>query len=259
MRVKVFIIAIIALFLPFVSWGEPGYDNASIAEAVVQEINAFRSNPISFADQQSILSEVQAKWGGNFAIRENLRPVVLDDALSALAADRLNMLLQGKELPDLLKQVKQALGLGKAYALEVLSYIAFANYIPPQEAVIYMLKSMEKKALLMEDAQSVPLVFPTFNRVGVAFTIAKLSINDSPMNVYVLYMVFVDDAKEGSYMEGRNCPDMRVYREPDLRPVKVLTFPDGSFFISMPPGSYLFVIKDAAFSIEISSPLILIF
>lgn len=254
------IILVFSLLSPFVGWAGSGYDNASIAEYVVQEINTFRSGPVSFADRHGILAEVQTQWGAHFDLLQTLQPLELDSALSQIAYERLNAMIQGKELPDLLERVKQVLGLKRVYALDALSYIAFENYIPPEEAVSYMLISMEINALLMKGTQSVPLVFPSFNRVGVAFTIARLSIDGVPMNVYVLYLVFADDASSGSYIEGRNYPDiLKVYRSNALALVEPLIFPDGSFYAPMPPGNYTFVVGKTVFTAHIDFPLIFVF
>ena len=224
-----------------------------IGNYTLQLVNAFRANPVACAEEMGILEETKKAWGGKFSLlEEGLSPLVLDPRLQEAARLKVEDMVQNGYFsvvspsgvgPDAL--VAQT-GYTPLFSGVAIAYLAFENFVAPQQAVSYILTLLEKRSLLMADKGSTSLLFPPYTRAGFALATVRLTVNSEPMNVYIFCAVFSVDKKDTDslFIVGWNYPASLVFFNASGERIPPLIFPDGSYYVPLTKGKNFYCVGD---------------
>lgn len=185
MRRLALIVAII-LNMFSLSWALD-YTFFDVSEAFLKEVNAFRADPVGYAGELGM--ELEAPPYRLPALTIN---PVLNDVAMAHLEDMVQRQYFSHVDPDGLTpedRVDEA-GVKALMVGESIGYLAFENYISPEEAVRLFVYNFLSKLKSCESREGAPFVFP-YTQVGVALMGLRLSINGESFNVYVMCIDWV--------------------------------------------------------------------
>jgi len=219
-----------------------------LTSEILEEINTFRTHPLSYVDSLGIKTEqIQSIWGerGVAYLSSGLSLLSLDQSLTIAAKahleDMFNNIYISHLSQDGLQPEERATQSGYNALLigESIAFLCFENYISPAQAADILLRQFFKDALLQQTAEGAPLVFAPYENSGIALGSSTFKIEGKLYNVYGMCILFgVNKNTLQKLIVGR------IYVEKLYQPlsnIKVtlkkgddiyntITFLDGSYF-----------------------------
>jgi len=239
------------------------FSNVSIISApeIVDRINQFRANPISFIKNSNLeginLKNIFNTWADKEVqwLSGKLPYMTNDSCLENIAQQHLEDIVQNQAIFHLDDNV----------VLDTCDYIfaggslvgvAFQNFINFDDIENIGSDYLIKNAILFNDAESVPVIFP-YDRAGAAVLSLQLEMSGVKYNVYIIDIVYgVSKLKYNNDVYGKIIGDDvtgmhgTVFNCNNQVVASFYVNPDGSFNILLPnEGNYKFVLesKDGMF------------
>jgi len=211
---------------------------------VVDNINQFRANPISYISslglESSELQDIAEKWDVSYLSSISYPAFQVDPILEELAESHLKFILSKGSI-EYFDAAFEA-PYGYIFGGETLIGMAFQNYLDIYDVQQIISDYLVSKVLLLNDYEAAPILFP-YDKVGAAILTLNLKIENSNYNFYLVDILFgkLLDSDGGIY--GKILSKSRVkkvYLYKDSLFIKSFNvYPDGSFAIgSLENGVY---------------------
>ncbi len=235
---------------------------------ILNQINTFRSSPLSYLDSLGIGAEqIQSIWGeGGLAYLSLGLPLLsLDQSLTIAAKVHLEDMFNNGYISHLSQDgltPEERAAQSEYNALligESIAFLCFENYIPPAQAANILLRQLFQDALLQQTAEGAPLVFAPYEDIGIVLAGSTFKIEGKTYNVYALCIEFglpttssqnllvgrvylTDGNTKPSPNSGIKGVELNFYNIQGKMFAKTFSFPDGTFFIPKPSNEqYVYV------------------
>ncbi len=274
--IQILLVLFCCLYGVRVSIGAEGLIFYDLNDLFLQKINDFRAKPLEMAKILGLSEEeIYFLWQIDFSLLyQGENPLILNEALcqaaKATLEDMFEKLYFAHVSPEGLTPRDRVMQCGyqPIMVAESLAFIAFENYLSPEEAANIVLDWLFRNALLRKDREGAPFLFPVYQDLGLALAAGQIDFEGKQYNFYLFCFLFgVPEGYTGPYIFGRLYDDQNGdnFFTPGEGLAQVTlsfqgfsgeqtivthTFPDGSFFIPSSEGGVLRVKLEA----EVKAP-----
>jgi len=262
---QILLVLFCCLYGARISIGAEGLVFYNLNDLFLQKINDFRAQPLEIAKNLGLSEEeIYFLWQiDSFLLYQGENPLILNEALCQAAKATLEDMFEkvyfAHVSPEGLTPRDRVIEYGyqPIMVTESLAFVAFENYLSPEEAAHIVLNWLFQNALLRKDREGAPFLFPVYQDLGLALAAGQINFEGKQYNFYFFCFLFgVPEGYMGSYIFGRLYDDQNgddfftpgegldqaVLSFQSLSGEQTIithTFPDGSFFIPSSEGGVL--------------------